>query len=120
MTLLVELSVKDWIISGLSTAIVLIILFFIIALLVYKKKKIDSKIHKIINDNLEKAGKNNYKFSKGNYFNLFNKVKSLVLDKRYKYFYKFKKRYKAGELNEEIFNIVNNHHVKNEKEKNKK
>ncbi len=96
--------------------IVVLILFFIIFVYVYKRKKFINKINKIINENLLKIDKNNYKFSDRNYFSLFNGIKSIVLDKRYKYFYKFKKRYKDGSLNNEIFDLVKKYYLKNEKE----
>ncbi|WJG71386.1 hypothetical protein SIXOD_v1c28170 (plasmid) [Spiroplasma ixodetis Y32] len=82
-----ELSLSNWIIIGLSIIIVVLILLFI--LVIYKRKRFKFKINCIISDNLLKIGKKNYKFSSRNSFVLFNEIKFIVLDKPYKYFYKF-------------------------------
>lgn len=115
-----ELSIEYWVIIGLSIIIVLLILFLLLVFSVYKRKKFKFKINDIVSDNLIKIGKKNYKFSSKNSFALFNQIKSIVLDKRYKYFYKFKKRYKEGNLNNELFDVVKKYYLKNEKELNKK
>lgn len=101
-----ELSVEYWVIIGLSIIIVILILLFVLIISVYKRKKFKFKINDIVSDNLIKIGKKNYKFSSKNSFALFNEIKYLVLDKRYKYFYKFKKRYKEEKLNNELFDVV--------------
>lgn len=111
-----KFSVKDWTIIGLAMTLLIVILFFILFIFVYKRKRLKFKINNIINDNLLKIGKNNYKFSNRNAFILIQEIKTLVLDKRYKYFYKFKKRYKDGNLNNELFEVVNKYYLKNEKE----
>lgn len=115
-----ELSLSNWIIIGLSIIIVILILLFILVIYIYKRKRFKFKINGIISDNLLKIGKKNYKFSSRNSFVLFNEIKTIVLDKRYKYFYKFKKRYKKGNLDNELFDIVKKYYLKNEKESNKK
>lgn len=115
-----DFSLKDWMIIGLVITLIILILLFILFIFIYKSRRFKFKIKNIINDNLIKIGKNNYKFSRRNSFVLFNEIKSLILDKRYKYFYKFKKRYKDGNLNHEIFDVVKKYYLKNEKELTKK
>lgn len=111
-----DFSLKDWMIIGLIITLIILILLFILFIFIYKRRRFKFKIKNIINDNLIKIDKNNYKFSSRNSFVLFNEIKSLILDKRYKYFYKFKKRYKEGNLNNEIFDVVKKYYLKNEKE----
>ena len=113
-------SIKDWIIIGLSILLLTLTFIFILIIFLYKRKRFKFKINNIISDNLIKIGRNNYKFSSRNAFILFNEIKSIILDNRYKYFYKFKKRYKDGNLNNELFEIVQKYYLKNEKEKKKK
>ncbi|WP_338979659.1 hypothetical protein [Spiroplasma endosymbiont of Lasioglossum malachurum] len=115
-----DFSIKDWIIIGLSILLLIITFIFILVIFLLKRKRFKFKINNIISDNLVKIGKNNYKFSSRNAFILFNEIKSIILDKRYKYFYKFKKRYKDGSLNNELFDIVQKYYLKNEKELKKK
>ncbi|WP_252319282.1 hypothetical protein [Spiroplasma endosymbiont of Lariophagus distinguendus] len=47
-------------------------------------------------------------------------VKNLGFSLFMYYFYKFKKRYKEGNLNNELFDVVKKYYLKNEKELNKK
>ncbi len=115
-----DFSLKDWMIIGLTITLIILILLFILFIFFYKRRRFKFKIKNIINDNLIKIGKNNYKFSRRNSFILFNEIKLLILDKRYKYLYKFKKRYKDGNLNNEIFDVVKKYYLKNEKELTKK